>query len=170
MRCPRCGYTTFEFEACPRCEVSLETGGVIDTYTASKGGFWQRLAAFTVDIIAILFLATVAGYAIGIGGITTNLSPEREDFLDTVFGYFIVLFYFTLFTGWEGQTPGKMLFRLRVVRVTGEPIGYGRAFLRYIGYHICFMTAGLGFALIAVDRNKRGLHDLIAGTCVIKVE
>ncbi len=169
MRCPRCGYTTFEFEVCPKCEDSLNSGRGIDIYTAEKGGFWIRLGAFITDIIVILFLALIAGYAIGLGGITNNLSPEKEDFLESIFGYLIVLFYFTAFIGRDGQTLGKMVFRLRVVKMTGGPVGYGRALLRYIGYHICFLTIGLGFIMIAVDRNKRGLHDLIAGTCVVKV-
>lgn len=170
MRCPKCGFTTFEFEVCPRCEASFESGGRPDIYKAEKGGFWIRLTAFFVDIMIILFLARIAGYAIGLGRITTAMSPEKEEFLSTIFGYLIIVSYFTLFIGWDGQTLGKMLFRLRVVRARGGPVGYGRAFLRYVGYHICFLIGGLGFLMIAVDRNKRGLHDLIAGTCVIKVK
>jgi len=84
-------------------------------------------------------------------------------------GIFFVPFYFTLFTGWDGRTLGKWLFGLRVIRVTGEQVGYGRAFVRYLGYIVSLLFFGLGFIMIAVDRNKRGVHDLIAGTCVIKV-
>ena len=174
MRCPKCGYTTFEFEVCPKCEASLESGKGTDIYPVEKGGFWIRLVAFIIDIIVILILSRVAGIAVKLGGVTINLPEERIDYLSETLGYYIVMllivFYFTLFTGWDGQTFGKMLLRLRVTRMSGEPIGYGRAFLRYLGYHICFLTVGLGFLMIAVDRNKRGLHDLIAGTCVIKVK
>lgn len=91
----------------------------------------------------------------------------------TIFGFFIGVFfgptYFTLFTGWEGQTPGKRLLGLKVVRMKGGPVSYPKALLRYVGYYISFLPAGLGFIMIAVDRNKRGLHDLIAGTCVVKI-
>ncbi|MBI5755610.1 MAG: RDD family protein [Nitrospirae bacterium] len=179
MRCPRCGYTTaYEFEACPQCETNLESLKIFDMLTASKGGFWIRLAAFVVDNIIIFFatgfFAFVAGLATGLGGLTSDVPAEDVEYLATVFGFFIGIligpFFFTFFTGWDGQTPGKRLLGLRVVRTTGEPVGYGRALLRYIGYFISFFFLGLGFVMIAVDRNKRGLHDMIAGTCVIKVE
>ncbi|MEK6583963.1 MAG: RDD family protein, partial [Nitrospirota bacterium] len=38
------------------------------------------------------------------------------------------------------------------------------------GYFVSFFLLGLGFVMIAFDRNKRGFHDFIAGTCVVKVE
>ena len=171
MRCPRCGFTTFEFEACPQCEAGLESGQGTDISAAAKGGFWVRLAAFLIDnifiLIAVVFLSRVAGIAAGMGG------AEEDDPLVAQFGFligiFFVPFYFTLFTGWDGRTLGKWLFGLRVIRVTGEQVGYGRAFVRYLGYIVSLLFFGLGFIMIAVDRNKRGLHDLIAGTCVIRV-
>lgn len=178
MRCPKCGYTAFEFDTCPQCESSLESGRPVDIDTAAKGGFWIRLVAFTVDNIIIYFFAFaflpfVAGLATGLGGLTRDAPAEEVERLATLFEFFIGIFfgpfYFTLFTGWDGQTPGKILLRLKVVRINGEPVGYGRALLRYIGYYISFLLVGLGFVMIALDRNKRGLHDLIAGTCVIKV-
>lgn len=178
MRCPRCGYTSFDFETCPKCEANLESGDFVDIHAVAKGGFWIRCVAFIIDNIIIFFatafLAFVAGLATGLGGLTRDIPAEDVEQIATIFGFFIGIFfgpfYFTLFTGWDGQTPGKRLLRLKVVRVSGEPVSYSRALLRYIGYFISFLLAGLGFVMIAVDRNKRGLHDLIAGTCVIKVE
>lgn len=169
MRCPRCGYTTFEFETCPQCEVDLESGRGTDISAAAKGGFWLRLAAFVIDYVIILIFAPVVEYAIELGGVTANISADKQDNLFFVMLYAIVVLYFVIYTGWFGQTPGKMVCKLRVIRTTGEPISYGRAFLRLIGYHVSFLFLGFGFIMIAVDRNKRGLHDLIAGTCVIKV-
>lgn len=177
MRCPNCGYTSFEFETCPKCWSVLRPEVSEEIYTAAKGGFWIRFVAFAIDNIIIFFatafLAFVAGLATGLGGLTRNAPAEEIEQLATIFGFFIGIFfgpfYFTLFTGWDGQTPGKRLLGLRVVRITGDPVGYGRALLRYIGYFLSFLLVGFGFVMIAFDRNKRGLHDLIAGTCVIKV-
>ena len=177
MRCPRCGYTTDEFETCPQCssifESGFETGGVIDLHTLPKAGFWVRFAAFVADILVILILSRIAGVAIDLGAITIDLPEDSTNSFKDAFGFYIftllIAFYFTFFIGWSGQTIGKMLLKIQVVTITGNPVGYGRAFLRYIGYHLCFMTVGLGFLIIVVDRNKRGLHDLIAGTCVVEV-
>lgn len=178
MRCPKCGYTTFEFETCPQCASSLDAGGAIDLRFLPKAGFWIRVAAFMIDNIIIFFstafLAFTAGLATGLGGLTRNAPMEEVEQLATIFGFFIGIFfgpfYFTLFTGWDGQTPGKRILGLKVIRITGEPVGYGKALLRYAGYYLSFLLVGLGFVMIAVDRNKRGLHDLIAGTCVVKVK
>ena len=177
MRCPRCGYTTFEFETCPQCDASLETGGVMDVHNLPKAGFWVRFVAFVIDNIFIFFstafLAFIAGLGTGLGGLTRDIPAEDVERLATIIGFFIGVLlgpaYFTLFTGWDGQTPGKRILGLKVISVTGVPVGYGKALLRYIGYYLSFILLGLGFVMIAFDRNKRGLHDFIAGTCVVKV-
>jgi uncharacterized RDD family membrane protein YckC len=127
--------------------------------------------AFTVDILLIgifPYAAFVAGLVADKLGFTDLMDTEN---LATAFEYFtfmLPLFYFTFFVGWCGQTPGKRLCKLKVIQKNGEPVTYGRAFLRYLAYVVSFMIAGLGFLMIAVDRKKRGLHDLIAGTLVVK--
>lgn len=173
MRCAKCGYTTeYDFMSCPICTAHTDSSRGINPATSEKGGFWIRLLAFIVDNLVILFLSRIAGYAVKLGGRTIDLPEDGIESLTETFDYYIVIFligfYFTFFIGWTGQTIGKMLLGLKVVNIAGKPVGYGRAFLRYIGYHICFLTIGLGFLLIAVDRNKRGLHDFLAGTCVIR--
>ncbi len=160
------------------CVTQMDSGKSINLASSEKGGFWVRLVAFIVDNIIIFFatafFAFIAGLATGLGGLTSDVSAENVEYLSTIFGFFIGTllgpFYYTLFTGWEGQTPGKKLMGLRVITMTGEPVGYGRALLRYIGYFVSFFLLGLGFVMIAFDRNKRGFHDFIAGTCVIRVE
>lgn len=160
------------------CAAHIDSGNGVNPTTSEKGGFWIRLLAFIVDNIIIFFatafFAFIAGLATGLGGLTSDVSAENVEYLSTIFGFFIGTllgpFYFTFFTGWEGQTPGKKLMGLRVITMTGESVGYGRALLRYMGYFVSFFLLGLGFVMIAFDRNKRGFHDFIAGTCVIRVE
>ena len=160
------------------CTTHIDSGGSINPATCDKGGFWVRLVAFIVDNIIIFFatalFAFIAGLATGLGGLTSGVSAENVEYLSTIFGFFIGTllgpFYYTFFTGWEGQTPGKKLMGLRVITMTGESVSYGRALLRYMGYFVSFFLLGLGFVMIAFDRNKRGFHDFIAGTCVIRVE
>ena len=83
---------------------------------------------------------------------------------------FIVIFgYYVYFVGAKGATPGKKLMKLKVALVDGRyPIGYGKAFLRLIGYSISAAICDIGFFMILWDKEKRGLHDKIAGTIVIK--
>jgi len=60
-----------------------------------------------------------------------------------------------------------MVFGLKVIRETGEPLTFGTAFLRWIGYFVSSLPLNLGFIWIAFDRKKQGFHDKLAGTVVI---
>lgn len=67
-----------------------------------------------------------------------------------------------------GATPGKWVCGLRIVRAADAgPIGAIEALTRLIGYGVSFLLP-LGFLWIAIDRRRRGWHDLIAGTLVIR--
>lgn len=77
--------------------------------------------------------------------------------------------YFTIFLArWKGQTPGKRLLKLRVVRLTGEPLGWWPAFERFGGYAASLATGMLGFIQIIWDANRQGIHDKVVGTVVIQ--
>ncbi len=77
--------------------------------------------------------------------------------------------YFPWFWKRNAQTPGMRMFNLYVVRDRdGGPISWGQAILRFIGYFIDGLVFYLGFAWVLIDGRKRGWHDLIAGTLVVK--
>jgi len=67
----------------------------------------------------------------------------------------------------EGKTVGKWMFGLRVVGPNQEPITYSRALLRWIATWVSALF-GLGFLWVLFSREKRGWHDLLAGTWVIR--
>jgi uncharacterized RDD family membrane protein YckC len=68
----------------------------------------------------------------------------------------------------RGATPGKQVLGLKVLTMDGvTPIGWRRAMLRVMGYIINSIVLGIGFLLIAVSEDKRGLHDRLADTCVV---
>ena len=77
--------------------------------------------------------------------------------------------YFTAFLAlWQGQTPGKRLLGLRVVRLSGKPMTWWSAFTRFGGYAAGFATGLLGFAQVLWDWNRQGVHDKISETVVIE--
>jgi uncharacterized RDD family membrane protein YckC len=76
--------------------------------------------------------------------------------------------YFVGFVGGGGQTPGKMLLGVRVVRRDGGGVGGARALGRWIGYGLVFATLGLGWIVALFDAERRGVHDRIAGTRVVR--
>lgn len=69
----------------------------------------------------------------------------------------------------DGQTPGKMLMRIRVVKVDGKPLQTQDALLRYLGYVINALPFlfGLGWAWAVIDARRQGWHDKLARTLVI---
>ena len=79
----------------------------------------------------------------------------------------VTILYYAGFIAEGGQTPGKMMLGLRVVRTNGRPVGWGRAFLRWIGYYISSIPFGLGYLWALWDPKRQAWHDKIAGTVVI---
>mgnify|MGYP001559859877 CR=1 FL=1 len=148
----------------------------------SYGGFWRRAMAFSIDKIILfftsLFILIIGALALSIGFLShyRDMLPERFEEITITFTLiyllmtvFISMFYFTYFHGAAGQTPGKMIFGLKVVQSTGEQMTFGLAFLRWVGYIISAVVFYLGFIWIAFDAKKRGWHDKIAVTVVIRV-
>jgi uncharacterized RDD family membrane protein YckC len=67
------------------------------------------------------------------------------------------------------QTPGRQILGLTVVNQTGEEVSFWRGALREtIGKFVSVIFLYLGFLWVALDRDKQGWHDKIAGTYVIR--
>ncbi len=98
----------------------------------------------------------------GIFGMLRNFVDELS------FGFGWWTLYVTVFLSWwNGQTVGKRLMGIRVVRLDGEAITWWVAFERVGGYAAGFATGLLGFAQVFWDANRQGIHDRIVGTVVI---
>lgn len=76
--------------------------------------------------------------------------------------YFIISIAF-----FRGQTLGKRLLNIRVVRLDNKPIGLLYSFERFGGYAAGVATGLLGFFQIYWDANRQAIHDKIAGTVVV---
>jgi uncharacterized RDD family membrane protein YckC len=76
--------------------------------------------------------------------------------------------YLALFTAATGQTIGKMAFGLRVVSAEGEALPTGRALIRVLALIVSALPAGLGLIPAGFDRSRRGLHDRLADTVVVR--
>ncbi len=88
---------------------------------------------------------------------------------DLGFGFGWAALYMTIFLSWlKGQTVGKRMVGVRVVRLDGEPITWWIAFERVGGYAAGFATGLLGFAQVWWDANRQGIHDRIVGTVVVR--
>ena len=73
------------------------------------------------------------------------------------------LFFWTV----TGQTPGKAVMGVRIVRLDGSPMTLLTSIVRGLGYSISLASVGLGFLLVLSDNRRQALHDKFARTCVI---
>jgi uncharacterized RDD family membrane protein YckC len=138
----------------------------------------ERLVAYIIDSIILVGLFIVGIIVVGgafFTGVDVNApTPSAGPGVALAGIMFLVLFvlafaYFPFFWARGGQTPGMKLFRLYVVRDSdGGPVGVGQAILRLVGYWINGIALYIGFAWVLVDARRRGWHDLIAGTVVVK--
>lgn len=133
-----------------------------------------RLLAYVVDVIVLSVLATVL--AIALSFLTAAFAVAGADALAVLTGVLIAVAVFALSLGYfpwfwvkGGATPGMRMFGLRVVRDRdGGSLGWGEAILRLVGFWVSSFVFYLGFAWILFDKRRRGWHDLIAGTVMVK--
>lgn len=147
-----------------------------EDYAARPAGFWIRLVAALIDgAILISFTLILVGVIPGVslseylGNISLDLEPEETTplWFDVVDITLNAMYSAVLVWLWSA-TIGKMIFRLHVVRTDGSKVGFGRALARWGCYFLSIITLGIGFLIIAFRRDKRGLHDLICDTMVVK--
>jgi hypothetical protein len=98
-----------------------------------------------------------------------GLFTRLRNFADDLgFGFGWAALYMTIvLSWWNGQTVGKRVAGIRVVRLDGAPITWWIAFERVGGYAAGFATGLLGFAQIWWDANRQAIHDRIVGTVVV---
>jgi len=77
-------------------------------------------------------------------------------------------FYFSIFTAWwKGQTPGKKLMGMKVIKLDNTPLNLWESFGRYGGYAAGLATGLMGFLQVFWDPNRQAIHDKISETLVI---
>lgn len=140
-------------------------------------GFWRRLAAFVIDaiLIALPLLGAAGIFLLGNG----LIPPHPQSFASYAFGGSVILLmlasalaavsmmllYFPVLEGRFGQTPGKRLLGLRVLKENGLPIGYREAFLRRLSFYFDIFPIDALFIPFTA-KHQRGF-DIIARTVVV---
>jgi uncharacterized RDD family membrane protein YckC len=146
-------------------------------------GFWRRLAAFLVDLFALAVLCSVIiliftpyqwfGFE-GLGGDSDVFNEPIWRALPyliagNLLSFLVNITYFVAFWVWRGQTPGKMLLGIKLIRPDASKITLSIALLRYMGYIVSTAVLFIGFIWIAFDSRKQGFHDKMAETYVVRI-
>lgn len=145
--------------------------------TLELAGLGARFGALLIDLLVqaltAMILFTVAGILVAVLGTSSALAGAAAFVwaLVTIAGFLILFGYFILFEAiWNGQTPGKRMFGLRVVRDGGYPINIFAVATRNLIRIADFLPVSYGVGALSVffhPQYKR-LGDLAAGTVVVK--
>lgn len=123
--------------------------------------FGRRLGAALVDSV----VGIVLGLMIGL------MTPSVE--MSQVFGFVAGILYYVGFTGRVGQTPGKMLLKIKVIKADGKGEAlqsYGWLLLREtVGKFLSGIVILLGYFWMIWDDKKQTWHDKLGKTVVINV-
>lgn len=134
---------------------------------ARYGGFWLRVVAYIIDAIVLAIPTAILGAVLGAGmmrsGDTFSLGTNLASL---VIGW---LYFAFMESSERGATLGKMAVGLRVVTDQGQRLSFANATGRYFAKFVSALILLIGFIMVAFTDRKRGLHDMIAGTLVIKI-
>ena len=140
------------------------------TAQGNYAGSVSRFLAYAIDLFASTAVYTLALAAISyVVQIVTGeqVSWNRQNILVVVLYVAWEFFYFGYSWAVSGRTLGMAVLGVRVVRADGATAEPRRGVLRALVFPLSFLLFGLGFLGILVQRERRALHDLIAGTAVV---
>jgi uncharacterized RDD family membrane protein YckC len=133
---------------------------------ARPAGFWIRVVALVIDFVVLMLVELSLGLAARRVWGTGVRDATILQFTIFVFTLIFAGLYVTLLHAATGQTIGKLLVGVRVVLVDGQRLPLGTAFLRFFAYGFSSLPLGFGYVMAGLRRDKRALHDLVAGTRV----
>jgi uncharacterized RDD family membrane protein YckC len=194
MFCSKCGASNVEGAAfCSACGQPIvgftpaPPAGTPAPYGAAPAarapvhyaGFWLRFVAYIIDSI-------VLGFVVGITIVLPLLGHELDSFSgDRHFGMFpffgprfmairglalmVSWIYYSLLesSAWQA-TLGKKALGLEVTDLEGRRISFGRATGRFFGKILSAFILFIGFIMAGFTEKKQALHDILAGTLVIR--
>jgi uncharacterized RDD family membrane protein YckC len=133
-------------------------------------GAVSRFLAYVIDVAAssAVFAAALAAISYAATVVSgRHISWNRNDAVVAALFVAWQFFYFGYSWAASGKTFGMAVVGIRVVRADGAVLDPWRGALRAAVFPLSFLLLGLGFAGILLQRERRALHDLIAGSAVV---
>ncbi len=146
-------------------------------------GFWLRFVAFIIDALVLYFVGIIvtlpfaASMGMGMRGMMTGRPPNIEGMLPlihtmirlTLIRTVLNWLYYSLLesSAWQA-TLGKKALGLEVTDLDGNRISFGRATGRFFAKIISSIILGIGYIMAGFTEKKQALHDILAGTLVIR--
>ena len=134
-----------------------------------RAPFALRCGALLIDYILIVLILTLSTLVARMMGGGARMAGGTAEKIGIFFALVAAVLDLVVLAGLTGKTVGKWTTGLRLEQTDGNVPGIMRALLRhFVGYPVSIFPFGLGFLLAAVNPTGRALHDLIAGTVVVR--
>ena len=148
-------------------DAPLKTGQNLRGHYA---GFASRFIAFGFDCVVSIgiFMLVLAAASFAASVLTgTSIHWNRGNTWVVIAFFAWEFLYYAYFWTASGKTPGMVLLGVQVVGEDGSSVGSRRGLIRTLAFPLSFILLGLGFLGILLGRDRRALHDVIAGTAVV---
>ncbi len=139
---------------------------------AQLAGFWRRFLAYFIDAVLVGVVSGIIQANIGAFFHAAVEDAGGTSVRAGLVGLVLGLLYFGFMWSRNGQTVGYMALGLRLVRADGQPVSFGLGLLRYLliylSFALCLIPAIISAFMIGLGQRKQAIHDLIAGTLVVR--
>lgn len=147
---------------------------VLDTSPPQEeryAGFWMRFWAYITDLIIVF---SINGILLSTISFVNDGAPITVGYwtLNAILGSLVFFAYFVLMTKKLGQTLGKMIFGLKVIRSDHKPLQWRDLLFREVVMRFiyrAFFILNILYLVVAFNNEKQGLHDIVGNTRVIHV-
>ena len=147
------------------------------------GGFWRRFWSHLIDrfILGVVFMPV--GFMVlmpmlateSVGWTDTDLPAEA---ITALLGGILTVAFLALLGSWlyyalmqsssRQATLGQLALGLHVTDLEGRRVSFARASGRYFATVLTGLTFGIGYLIMLFTTRKQTLHDLVAGTLVVR--
>ena len=184
--CRSCGQEVGVSAAAPQGDPPI-SAAVNISRPLSYAGFWLRFVAYLIDglILGIPFSIVVFGLFAMLGGFGIMMRHREVDpraaaavFAPMFLVFMLAMIFFIglqwlYFAGMESSdrqaTFGKSAMSLRVANLEGQRLSFGHATGRFFSKLISgLIPLGIGYIMAGFTEKKQALHDMIAGTLVLR--
>jgi len=132
-------------------------------------GFWTRFGAFIIDGILLGVAGAVVGFIIGLFVGISGADLEVGQTFAVLVGIALGIAYYVVMESSARQaTVGKLALGIKVTDMQGNRITPGKAAVRYFSKILSGIILLIGYIMAAFTERKQALHDIIAGTLVVR--